>query len=46
LLSKKLKQGGRKMKTRALIIIVFLLLFGMYAVLGNTDDYDWPVEGA
>jgi outer membrane protein assembly factor BamB len=30
------------MKTRKLIIFLFLCLFGIYAVRGNAEDLDWP----
>jgi outer membrane protein assembly factor BamB len=35
-------QGGYKMKTRIIIIIFFIFLFGLHTVLGNADDFDWP----
>ena len=30
------------MKTRTLIFILFLCLFGIYAVCGNAESFDWP----
>jgi outer membrane protein assembly factor BamB len=30
------------MKTRTLIFILFLCLFGIYVVVGNADDFEWP----
>jgi len=30
------------MKSRTLIIFLFVFLFGIYAVHGNADDLDWP----
>ncbi len=30
------------MKTRTLIFILFLCLFGIYTVQGNAYDLDWP----
>ena len=30
------------MKARTFVIFLFLCLFGIHAVLGNADDYDWP----
>ncbi len=30
------------MKRRTLIFTLIILLFGIHAVLGNADDYDWP----